>query len=86
MTLGLPPGRGVVVASTVAQGTFMAALVASGYFAWVMRDTASVSLFTALCGAAATNATNALGYWVNSNANSARKTELLAASTPPPKE
>lgn len=74
-----PSGWGQTNISVVTLGTFLAALAASGWMAWAMKDTASVSLFTALCGVAATNATTIVNYWVGSSSGSARKTEIEAA-------
>lgn len=75
-------GRGAVVISLVAQATFLAALVVSGYMAWIAKDTATVSLFTTLCGFAGANATSVVNYWIGSSAGSDRKTELLAPKGP----
>jgi|SRR5271166_4347034 len=85
-----PPGpnqRGAVITSVVGQVTFLGALTFSGWLAWTQKDAASIALFTALCGAASTNATTIIGFWVGSAHGSQAKDGTIAnlalKSTPP---
>ena len=71
---------GAVVVSVVAQATFLIALVAACAIAWIKND---YTLLIALAGAAATNATSVVNYWIGSSAGSDKKTDLLAATPTP---
>lgn len=76
-----PKERGPIVVSVVAQVTFLLALAAACVIAKVNGD---YTLLITLAGAAATNATAVVNYWIGSSAGSAKKTDLLTAQNPSP--
>ena len=78
-----PSRRGQVVISIVGQTTFLIALIAAAYLYWVTKDPVVLNVLAVLFGAASTNATSIVSYWIGSSSGSDKKTDLLAASTPP---
>lgn len=72
--------RGAIVVSVAAQATFLLAMAAACVIAKVNSD---YTLLITLAGAAATNATAVVNYWIGSSAGSAKKTDILNAQQAP---
>lgn len=78
-----PSRQGQIIISLTAYGTFLTALVAAAYLYWVTKNDVVLAILSTTIGVAGTNATNIIGYWVGSSVGSDKKTDMLAAATPP---
>lgn len=76
------PRLGKIIISVIAQMTYLGALAITGWLALTKQDQVWVTSFVGLCGVAATNATNVIGYWIGSSAGSDHKTDMMAQGKP----